>query len=294
MDLRAVEGQVEIDGTPIVRLTWTGPGAHMTHGVGNASGGCTARDPGTTCCSLEPASTRDVRESERPSPRRGVPRVVALHEASGWPAGILEPASTREVRVTGGPSGLFSSTELWAVHLFLSRAAASDIPRRPSLDEQVSHLKDSTCHHIPDFNRNLVTRDLRWSDVPPAKIMDLRAVEGHVENDGTPIVRLTWTWPGTHMTHGVVSSNELPIRPAPANYTFKDTLLGDLEPTRPFQRITGGASFKVTRDLRRSDVPPANIMDLRAVEGHVEIDGTPIVRLTWTGPGAHITHGVVS
>lgn len=89
-----------------------------------------------------------------------------------------------------------------------------------------------------------------------------------------------------------VSSNELPIRPAPANYAFKDTLLGDLEPTRPFQRITGGASFKVTSDLRRSDVPPANIMDLRAVEGHVEIDGTPIVRLTWTWPGAHMTHGV--
>ncbi|XP_075560532.1 uncharacterized protein LOC142592757 isoform X3 [Dermacentor variabilis] len=92
-----------------------------------------------------------------------------------------------------------------------------------------------------------------------------------------------------------VSSNELPIRPAPANYALKDTLLGDdLEPTHPFQRITGGASFKVTRDLRRSDVPPACIMDLRAVEGHVEIDGTPIVRLTWTWPGAHMTHGVAA
>ncbi|XP_075560527.1 uncharacterized protein LOC142592756 isoform X1 [Dermacentor variabilis] len=74
---------------------------------------------------------------------------------------------------------------------------------------------------------------------------------------------------------------------------FQGYPLGDdLEPTHPFQRITGGASFKVTRDLRRSDVPPACIMDLRAVEGHVEIDGTPIVRLTWTWPGAHMTHGV--
>ncbi|XP_075560533.1 uncharacterized protein LOC142592757 isoform X4 [Dermacentor variabilis] len=99
--------------------------------------------------------------------------------------------------------------------------------------------------------------------------------------------------PGASATQTTVSSNELPIRPAPANYALKDTLLGDdLEPTHPFQRITGGASFKVTRDLRRSDVPPACIMDLRAVEGHVEIDGTPIVRLTWTWPGAHMTHGV--
>ncbi|XP_075560529.1 uncharacterized protein LOC142592756 isoform X2 [Dermacentor variabilis] len=76
---------------------------------------------------------------------------------------------------------------------------------------------------------------------------------------------------------------------------FQGYPLGDdLEPTHPFQRITGGASFKVTRDLRRSDVPPACIMDLRAVEGHVEIDGTPIVRLTWTWPGAHMTHGVAA
>ncbi|KAH7974119.1 hypothetical protein HPB49_010207 [Dermacentor silvarum] len=91
-----------------------------------------------------------------------------------------------------------------------------------------------------------------------------------------------------------VPSNEVPIRPAPANYIFKDTLLGDLEPTQPFQRVTGGASFKVTRDLRQTDVPPGSIMDLRAVEGHVEVDGTPIVRLTWTWPGAHMTHGIAA
>ncbi|KAH7974248.1 hypothetical protein HPB49_012902 [Dermacentor silvarum] len=48
-----------------------------------------------------------------------------------------------------------------------------------------------------------------------------------------------------------VPSNEVPIRPAPANYIFKDTLLGDLEPTQPFQRVTGGASFKVTRTCGR-------------------------------------------
>ncbi|KAH7973761.1 hypothetical protein HPB49_005004 [Dermacentor silvarum] len=82
-----------------------------------------------------------------------------------------------------------------------------------------------------------------------------------------------------------------PIIEAPANYTFKDTLLGDKEPTLPFQRVTGGTHFKVIGDLRQSDVPPGRISDFRAVEGHVENDGTPIVRLTWTWPGAHMTQG---
>ncbi|XP_070384966.1 uncharacterized protein [Dermacentor albipictus] len=130
---------------------------------GNASGRCTARDPGTACCSLEPASTREVRESERPPPRRGAPRVVALHEASGRPASILELPSTREVRVTGRPSGLFSSAELWAVHLFLPHAAASALPRRSSSYQRVLHRKDSTSHHTPDFNHNLEETTIRRS-----------------------------------------------------------------------------------------------------------------------------------
>ncbi|XP_070377007.1 calcium-activated chloride channel regulator 1-like isoform X3 [Dermacentor albipictus] len=76
-----------------------------------------------------------------------------------------------------------------------------------------------------------------------------------------------------------------------ANYTFKDTLLGEKEPTNPFQRVAAGAYFQVTSDLRKADVPPATMRDLKAVEGYIDIDRTPVVRLTWTWPGAHMTHG---
>ncbi|XP_072140475.1 calcium-activated chloride channel regulator 3A-1-like [Dermacentor andersoni] len=87
-------------------------------------------------------------------------------------------------------------------------------------------------------------------------------------------------------------SKEVPIRQAPADYKFKDTLLGDMVPTHPFQRVVVGGSFKVTSDLRQTDVPPSKIRDFRVTDGYVEADSTPIVRLQWTWPGAHMTHGV--
>ncbi|XP_070397210.1 calcium-activated chloride channel regulator 1-like isoform X5 [Dermacentor albipictus] len=75
------------------------------------------------------------------------------------------------------------------------------------------------------------------------------------------------------------------------NYTFEDTLLGERKPTQPFQRVAGGTYFQVTNDLRQADVPPGIMKDLKAVDGDIEIDRTPVVRLTWTWPGAHMTHG---
>ncbi|XP_070377126.1 calcium-activated chloride channel regulator 1-like [Dermacentor albipictus] len=81
------------------------------------------------------------------------------------------------------------------------------------------------------------------------------------------------------------------IKRAPDNYTFVDTLLGEQEPTAPFQRFTLGAYFKLTSNLQQKDVPPGIIWDLRAVSGYVEIDRTPVVCLTWTWPGAHMTQG---
>ncbi|XP_070397169.1 calcium-activated chloride channel regulator 1-like isoform X2 [Dermacentor albipictus] len=88
-----------------------------------------------------------------------------------------------------------------------------------------------------------------------------------------------------------VPFSEERILRAPANYQFRDTLLGELKPTLPFERVTGSTSFKVTRDLQEADVPPGIIWDLKAVEGHVEADRTALVRLSWTWPGAHLTHG---
>ncbi|XP_070397165.1 calcium-activated chloride channel regulator 1-like isoform X1 [Dermacentor albipictus] len=80
-------------------------------------------------------------------------------------------------------------------------------------------------------------------------------------------------------------------RRAPDNYTFVDTLLGKQEPTAPFQRVTVGTYFKLDRDLQQKDVPPGIIWDFRAVSGYVDFDRTPIVCITWTWPGAHMTDG---
>ncbi|XP_070377000.1 calcium-activated chloride channel regulator 1-like isoform X2 [Dermacentor albipictus] len=84
---------------------------------------------------------------------------------------------------------------------------------------------------------------------------------------------------------------ETEIIQAPDSYTFEDTLLGEQKPTAPFQRVTVGTHFQLTSNLQQKDVPPGTIWDFRAVSGYVEIDRTPIVCLTWTWPGAHMTHG---
>ncbi|XP_075526628.1 calcium-activated chloride channel regulator 2-like [Dermacentor variabilis] len=86
----------------------------------------------------------------------------------------------------------------------------------------------------------------------------------------------------------------VPVVQAPDNYTFKDTLLGEMKPTAPFQRVAYGSYFKVTRDLWQTDVPPGQIRDLKAPSGYVEIDRTAVLRLTWTWPGAHMTHGLAA
>nr|XP_050031635.2 calcium-activated chloride channel regulator 1-like [Dermacentor andersoni] len=88
-----------------------------------------------------------------------------------------------------------------------------------------------------------------------------------------------------------------PIRRKPVKQSSKpmptnvDSLLKDIQPVAPFQRITGGNTFKVTKNLQLKDVPPARIEDLRVVMGKIEADGTPIVTLAWTWPGAHMNQG---
>ncbi|XP_065281766.2 calcium-activated chloride channel regulator 1-like isoform X2 [Dermacentor albipictus] len=77
----------------------------------------------------------------------------------------------------------------------------------------------------------------------------------------------------------------------PTNYVPTDTLLQDFERTPPFQRVAIGASFKVKNNLVETDVPPGCIWDLKTAGGHVELDRTPIVTLTWTWPGARMTDG---
>ncbi|XP_054925220.1 calcium-activated chloride channel regulator 1-like [Dermacentor andersoni] len=81
------------------------------------------------------------------------------------------------------------------------------------------------------------------------------------------------------------------VKPTPTKY---DSLLKDIQPVAPFQRVTASALFKVTENLKLADVPPGEIKDLRVVTGNIEPDGTPTVTLTWTWPGAHMKQGTAS
>ncbi|KAH7973525.1 hypothetical protein HPB49_002111 [Dermacentor silvarum] len=90
-------------------------------------------------------------------------------------------------------------------------------------------------------------------------------------------------------------STEVPIhlfQPGPGNYTPRETLSAASEPTPPFQRVAAGVSFKVTKQLQQTDIPPGRIRDLKAVDGRVWIEEMRFVTLTWTWPGAHMTHGI--
>ncbi|XP_070397075.1 calcium-activated chloride channel regulator 1-like isoform X2 [Dermacentor albipictus] len=81
------------------------------------------------------------------------------------------------------------------------------------------------------------------------------------------------------------------VKPTP---TKSDSLLKDIQPVAPFQRVTASASFKVTENLKLADVPPGEIKDLRVVTGRIEPDGTPTVSLAWTWPGAHMKQGTAA
>ncbi|XP_070377011.1 calcium-activated chloride channel regulator 1-like isoform X2 [Dermacentor albipictus] len=90
---------------------------------------------------------------------------------------------------------------------------------------------------------------------------------------------------------GVALPPNGPTLRAPGNYTFVDTLLGNKTPAVPFERVAYCGYFKVSRDMRQTDVPPGRISDLNNFDGYVESDRTAVVILTWTWPGAHMTHG---
>nr|XP_054924932.1 uncharacterized protein LOC129383929 [Dermacentor andersoni] len=82
-----------------------------------------------------------------------------------------------------------------------------------------------------------------------------------------------------------------PTLHAPGNYTFVDTLLGKKTPTVPFERVAYCGYLNVRADMRQTDVPPGLMRDLNNFDGYVESDRTAVVILTWTWPGAHMTHG---
>ncbi|XP_072140670.1 calcium-activated chloride channel regulator 3A-1-like [Dermacentor andersoni] len=90
---------------------------------------------------------------------------------------------------------------------------------------------------------------------------------------------------------GVALPPNGPTLHAPGSYTFVDTLLGNKTPTVPFERVAYCGYLNVRRDMRQTDVPPGRLTDLDFFDGYVESDRTAVIIITWTWPGAHMTHG---
>ncbi|XP_077544752.1 calcium-activated chloride channel regulator 1-like [Haemaphysalis longicornis] len=81
------------------------------------------------------------------------------------------------------------------------------------------------------------------------------------------------------------------------NTTTEDTnstTPGVSQPVDDFQRVASGGSFQVTEDIVENQVPPGEIRDLTVTDVQPGSNGTLLVQLTWTWPGAHLTAGKVS
>ncbi|XP_077546575.1 calcium-activated chloride channel regulator 1-like isoform X2 [Haemaphysalis longicornis] len=81
------------------------------------------------------------------------------------------------------------------------------------------------------------------------------------------------------------------------NTTTEDTnstTPGGSQPVDDFQRVASGGSFQVTEDIVENQVPPGEIRDLTVADVKPGSNGTLLVQLSWTWPGAHLTAGKAS
>ncbi|KAH6933999.1 hypothetical protein HPB50_019392 [Hyalomma asiaticum] len=84
-----------------------------------------------------------------------------------------------------------------------------------------------------------VMEDILQKHVPPSTIIDLKVVDVRPLADDTLAVRVTWTWPGAHLTSGNASSVEIRASKDPAKLdsdfnkqeqmTIADVIEGDLD-----------------------------------------------------------------
>ncbi|XP_072140456.1 calcium-activated chloride channel regulator 1-like [Dermacentor andersoni] len=68
----------------------------------------------------------------------------------------------------------------------------------------------------------------------------------------------------------------------------------DGEKSEAFERMAIGGSFQVTADIHEKDLPPLGVFDLRVTFLMPGKNGTLLVKVTWTWPGAHLTSGKAS
>ncbi|KAH9363849.1 hypothetical protein HPB48_020875 [Haemaphysalis longicornis] len=122
----------------------------------------------------------------------------------------------------------------------------------------------------------------------------------------TPMLTLTTGCSFPNLTHAsntflvasLDAASEYPIDDfIVVNTTTEDTnstTPGVSQPVDDFQRVASGGSFQVTEDIVENQVPPGEIRDLTVVDVQPGSNGTLLVQLSWTWPGAHLTAGKAS
>ncbi|XP_077546478.1 calcium-activated chloride channel regulator 1-like [Haemaphysalis longicornis] len=86
------------------------------------------------------------------------------------------------------------------------------------------------------------------------------------------------------------------------DFDMEDTPNDEENPTTPevskpmddFVRVGSKGTFEVTENITEEDVPPGRIRDLTVAGSEPGGNGTLLVDLTWTWPGAHMTEGKAS
>lgn len=96
-------------------------------------------------------------------------------------------------------------------------------------------------------------------------------------------------------TGAIEPASEYPITDFKmVNSTGQATNTTGDEAVEPFERVASGGSFQVTEDIVQKQVPPGDIRDLAITGIHPGANGSMVVELTWTWPGAHLTYGNAS
>ncbi|XP_077496429.1 calcium-activated chloride channel regulator 1-like [Amblyomma americanum] len=105
-----------------------------------------------------------------------------------------------------------------------------------------------------------VTEDIQEAQVPPGDIRDLAVSEIRPEQNNILLVKLTWTWPGAHLTSGNASS--INIRASKDDAKLKTDFEKQIEITTAhvvegnLDPLPSGATHEVTLSLPKSFAAP--------------------------------------
>ncbi|KAH7974655.1 hypothetical protein HPB49_017708 [Dermacentor silvarum] len=186
------------------------------------------------------------------------------------------------------------------VVLYADAVAEVSGPNLPRLS--TTRLRDDGCY--PDITAN----DGTYSGYFTAYTGPGRyAVMARVQNKNTAILADPVLGPFGSPSNTVLHSDDGIGDQSSSEYLIDDFDLfdsSDESPTmvktsnreklEPFERTAIGGSFQVAANIYEKDLPPLGVLDLRVTFLRQGENGTLLVNVTWTCPGAHLTSGNAS